>query len=363
MEANSPGNVRNKKKENIQGNFDFGSTLQLQNAVADMILAEGSTKKLKKEDYTIAWICALPVPEWRASRFLLDEVHHDVPLGQGARHQYVYGSMNQHNVVMGCLPTDQLGGLSAAAVASEMVSTFPSLRLALLVGIGGGVWSEENDVRLGDVVVSQPNRAEHHGGVLQYDYGKAVVGGGLELMGTLNLPQPLLLSALGKVQSGQPETEMFLEYLRSFESYKDRVTGEPAFAKPSGPDVLFNPDYVHLKGERNCRKCETEQQVHRSERRYREPMVHYGLIASGNQVMKDGIQRDVICRKLGGHVICFEMEAAGLANQISCLVIRGICDYCDSHKNKSWQSYAAAVSASWAKELLRNISPVDVQGM
>lgn len=35
-----------------------------------------------------------------------------------------------------------------------------------------------------------------------------------------------------------------------------------------------------------------------------------------------------------------------------CLVIRGICDYADSHKNKIWQPYAAAVAAAYAKELL-----------
>jgi nucleoside phosphorylase len=46
------------------------------------------------------------------------------------------------------------------------------------------------------------------------------------------------------------------------------------------------------------------------------------------------------------------MEAAGLMNDFPCLVIRGICDYADSHKNKEWQGYAAAVAAAYAKELL-----------
>ncbi|KAH7205642.1 ankyrin repeat-containing domain protein [Fusarium oxysporum] len=40
-----------------------------------------------------------------------------------------------------------------------------------------------------------------------------------------------------------------------------------------------------------------------------------------------------------------------------CLVIRGICDYSDSHKNKGWQEYAALVAASYAKELLTSIPP------
>ena len=51
-------------------------------------------------------------------------------------------------------------------------------------------------------------------------------------------------------------------------------------------------------------------------------------------------------------VLCFEMEAAGLMLDFPCLVVRGICDYADSHKNKIWQKYAAATAAAFAKELL-----------
>jgi hypothetical protein len=46
------------------------------------------------------------------------------------------------------------------------------------------------------------------------------------------------------------------------------------------------------------------------------------------------------------------MEAAGLMNQLPCLVIRGICDYADSHKSKRWQDYAALTAAAYAKILL-----------
>ena len=42
----------------------------------------------------------------------------------------------------------------------------------------------------------------------------------------------------------------------------------------------------------------------------------------------------------------------GLVDTFPCLVIRGICDYADSHKNKIWQPYAAATAAAYAKELL-----------
>ena len=76
--------------------------------------------------------------------------------------------------------------------------------------------------------------------------------------------------------------------------------------------------------------------------------------------MRNGIDRDRISRELGG-VLCFEMEAAGLMNTFPCLVIRGICDYSDSHKNKDWQAYAAATAAAYAKELLGEIELVVVE--
>ena len=87
--------------------------------------------------------------------------------------------------------------------------------------------------------------------------------------------------------------------------------------------------------------------------------VHYGTIASGNQVMKDAAERDRVSAELGG-VLCFEMEAAGLMNNFPCLVIRGISDYADTHKNYQWQAYAAGTAAAYAKEVLSAIQPVDV---
>jgi hypothetical protein len=75
--------------------------------------------------------------------------------------------------------------------------------------------------------------------------------------------------------------------------------------------------------------------------------------------MRYARERDDISKKLGG-VLCFEMEAAGLMDRFPCLVIRGICDYADSHKNKTWQPYAAAAASAYAKELLSTISAAEV---
>ena len=94
--------------------------------------------------------------------------------------------------------------------------------------------------------------------------------------------------------------------------------------------------------------------IHRNPRTSGEPQIHYGLIASGNQVIKHGKTRDRLAKEHG--MLCFEMEAAGLMNQLPCLVIRGICDYSDSHKNKQWQGYAALTAAAYAKILLSVVS-------
>jgi nucleoside phosphorylase len=115
-------------------------------------------------------------------------------------------------------------------------------------------------------------------------------------------------------------------------------------------DRLFDAASDHYGLGNTCDNCETSRLVTRPARHRHDPIIHYGLIASGNQVIKHGGTRDKLGQELG--ILCFEMEAAGLMDSFPCLVIRGICDYADSHKNKQWQGYAAATAAAYAKELL-----------
>ena len=119
-------------------------------------------------------------------------------------------------------------------------------------------------------------------------------------------------------------------------------------------DQLYQTTYDHPKTNATCEMCDPQEQVQRERRENTNPQIHYGNIASSNQVMKHGVTRDQLCKELD--VLCFEMEAAGLMPDFPCLVIRGICDYSDSHKNEKWQRYAAATAAGFAKELLGVIS-------
>jgi nucleoside phosphorylase len=217
-----------------------------------------------------------------------------------------------------------------------------------MVGIGGGVPSGKADIRLGDVVVSKPTRDS--GGVIQYDYGKTVTGGSFERTGVLNKPPPLLLTAVSRLQA-----EHGLEPSRIPALLSEAVTRKPRMRESfaycgEDQDVLFDSEYDHPDFENTCNNCDTRSLVTRPSRASHDPVIHYGLIASGNQVMKHGYSRDNLARELD--VLCFEMEAAGLMDNFPCLVIRGICDYSDSHKNKQWQEYAAATAAAYGKELL-----------
>ena len=123
------------------------------------------------------------------------------------------------------------------------------------------------------------------------------------------------------------------------------------FAHPGTQyDCLYEAEYDHPEGNTTCSQCDRDRLVDREPRPSSEPVIHYGLIASGDQVMRHGTTRDRLRRDQ--NVLCFEMEAAGLMDTFRCLVIRGICDYADSHKNQRWQAYAAVTAAAYAKELL-----------
>src|SRR5271156_6262542 len=154
-------------------------------------------RRLRREDYNVGWVCALPI-ELAAAQEMLDEEHQDRPHDPNDTNLYTFGCIGEHNVVLACLPAGRIGTNSAAAVALQMKSKFTAIRFGLMVGIGGGVPSAESDVRLGDVVVSQPYM--EHGGVIQYDFGKTTPSGFMRT-GYLNTPPTVLLNALAKLQS------------------------------------------------------------------------------------------------------------------------------------------------------------------
>ncbi|KAM3560929.1 hypothetical protein MY1884_002648 [Beauveria asiatica] len=328
-----------------------------------------SRKALDSPDaYVVAWIAALPI-ERASAEAMLDE-EHAVPTGftrnQNDGNVYTWGCIGKHNIVIASLPAGVYGTTSAATTASSLLASLPSIRIGLLVGIGGGITrpEEDHDIRLGEVVVSQPDGAT--GGVCQYDLIKAKSGGIRELKSFLGRPPTVLLHALASIQAEHERKDSKIPFFLQEMLNKNPKMGRKSRKNPGychqgfDNDRFFKAPSSHVPGP-DCRGCDAADELHRDPRDTTDPDIHYGIIASGNTLIQDAATRDRILTDVGEDCICFEMEAAGLMNHFPCLVIRGICDYADSHKNDQWQRYASATAAAYAKELLAYVPAADVQ--
>ncbi|KAL4912062.1 hypothetical protein BDW62DRAFT_206857 [Aspergillus aurantiobrunneus] len=312
-------------------------------------------KQLRCEDYRVGVICALEF-EMSAIRYMLDNEHASLPSDRRDSNLYVLGELSGHNVVVVCLPGNQGKG-AAAAVSANMARTFPEIDLRLLVGIGGGVPSDKHDIRLGDVVISMPDGL--HGGVVQYDLGKDT-DERFALKGHLSPVPAILRSAVIKMQSDhRMRPSRINDFLMAMLQRGEQFS---SYKRPQTEDILFQGDSIHAVGYETCDSCDMNSTVHRPPRQDLSPHIHYGLIASGDRVMRSTNNARLATRDLG-NVLCFEMEAAGVLTEYPCLVVRGISDYADSHKNDSWQHYAAASAAACSKELLSYLDPGISDGM
>lgn len=123
-----------------------------------------------------------------------------------------------------------------------------------------------------------------------------------------------------------------------------------SFTRPDcATDRLFQVKHEQTQPEAVCH-CPTDWQVKRRPRDETCPLVHYGIIASGNSVVKNAAVREKLRQMTGA--LAFDMGAAGLMQTFPTLVIRGICDYSDSHKSDMWHGYAALAASAYAKELV-----------
>ncbi|KAI1178571.1 ankyrin repeat-containing domain protein [Nemania sp. FL0916] len=315
------------------------------------------------DDYTIGWLCALDT-EYTAAQTILDEKYDNVhALPPHDNNTYALGRVGRHYVVIAVLPHWEPGLVSAANAASHMVRSFPNLRVGLMVGIGGGAPTSTRDIRLGDVVVSSAGYG--HGGVFQYDYGRTIQNRGFFETGFLNKPPACIMTAVTALKSqyemvGHQFQETIANILHRYPKLRNRYQRPPA-----STDLLYRSDVIHV--DNNGEDCETScgddasKLIIRDPRPANEddPSIHYGLIASSNQLMMDASIRDELSEDR--EVLCFEMEAAGLMNQFPFLIVRGICDYSDTHKNLLWQGFAALTAAAYTKDLLSKFAPERVE--
>ncbi|KAJ2987613.1 hypothetical protein NUW58_g4405 [Xylaria curta] len=303
------------------------------------------TPTLRYDDYTIGWICALGV-ETEAAMYMLDTRHRGVfPFVHGDDNQYIPGEIAGHKVVIACLPRGSQGSVSAATLVTQMRQSFKRLQYGLMVGIGGGVPGRDlnPDIRLGDVVVARSSdKSIGPPGVIGYELGAETVEG-FSLRDWQAPTHPRLRNAIEYIER-DTEVEGTLEFLHHLEIFPTRINGKQFLHPGAEQDQLYEGDHV-------------SNLVQRQPRGSQDPVVHYGLIASGNKLVKNAELRDKLRDKYG--IICFEMEAAGIMNTLPVAVIRGICDYADSRKNDKWRRYAAATAAAYAKALLKTLPALE----
>ncbi|KAF2822340.1 purine and uridine phosphorylase [Ophiobolus disseminans] len=318
----------------------------------------------KNHQFTIGWICPLPL-EKEAARLVLDEEYPQ----EEVQYQNVYylgGCIGEHKVVIGV--QRRIGLTGAAILAEKMRAGFPNIKYFLLVGIAGGVprygpAGAVSEIVLGDVVVSSPRG--NHGGVLQYDKGAWEGQGQLNYRGHTNGVPGDLMAAVNNFRAEGWSKTNITEVLKQMRGKLNQEQKHQYDDPGPGRDRLFQDTYEHKGTELNdCKTCcdadYVDSRYDRGDRATRlvdRPSVHFGNIASSNQLQISAVERNRVQQE--HDVICFEMEAAGVMDEYPCVVVRGICDYADSHKNKGWQNYAAATAAAYAKGLLSRIPAVD----
>lgn len=347
-------------------------------------------------DFEIAIICALPL-EASAVEALFDKFWEDDVFkygkARGDPNAYTTGVIGRHNVVLAHMPN--MGKISAAGLAASLNSSFTGIKLALIVGICGGVPSGldgKREILLGDVIMSEA--------LVQYDLGRQYP----DVFERKDTPEDNLgraniaiRSILRKLQTDRGCQRIGDQIIRHLAGLTQKVKD----ARYPGPeaDVLFEPSYRHIHRDDDtvCPNCientlrahevcedafrmschelgcdpsrrivrrrlsrlrnmlDTEDTGDTQSVEIHRPQIHIGRMGSGDTVMKSGEHRDRIARR--HRVIAFEMEGAGVWDYFPSLVIKGVCDYADSHKKKEWQVYAATTAAACTKAFLDEWAP------
>ncbi|KAK3377133.1 nucleoside phosphorylase domain-containing protein [Lasiosphaeria ovina] len=349
----------------------------------------GDIRPQSRDEFRVAILCALP-PEAEAVLDLFDCFWDDDcdAYGKAANdpNDYRTGRIGQDHVVL-CITG--VGKARAATATSFLLSSYTRVQRAFVVGICGGVPRPNRhdagaEILLGDVIISSA--------VVQFDLGRRYHGGYFEIrtstqdrLGNADPSLAAQLRSLHTIHNKDRLEECAARFLSELQEKRPGQYDYPGTAQ----DRLYPSNYHHrhrgtepcgCTDERPCAAatmvpcpdvgCEetmivTPRQQPAQKRQLegarktlgtqaQAPAVHIGSIASGDTVMKSAEVRDQIAEAHG--VIGFEMEAAGVWDlpQLACVVVKGVCDYADSHKNKTWQSFASAAAASVMKGMLRH---------
>ncbi|KAK2684397.1 hypothetical protein QWA68_016789, partial [Fusarium oxysporum] len=305
-----------------------------------------------RRGFELAIICALPL-EADAIEALFDYYwdSNGPPFGKAAHdtNSYLTGVIGCHNVVLVRMPG--IGKAHAAAAASSCRASFPNVKIALVVGVCGVAPFKRNgeEIVLGDVVISE--------GIIQYDFGRRLPDQFVPkegLLDSLGRPNQEIRGVLAQAKGISGRQLLVSEMIRSLSILRQNPEFRAEYPGVAY-DRLFEASYRHSEDQKPCEQVGCNGKLVprcrlQATRPDPIPAIHFGLMASGDLVMKSGEDRDheVEARD----IVAFEMEGAGVWDTLPCIVIKGACDYADSHKSKVWQRYAAATAAACAKAFL-----------
>jgi nucleoside phosphorylase len=306
----------------------------------------------------------------------------------GDMNSYRTGRIGRHNIVL--LLLSGMGKVHAAHAAANLYSSFTRLRLVLLVGGCAAVPRiNDADIVLGDVIISTR--------VIQYDFGRKYPSGFIRkdtVEDNLSKPQKEIRNMLTALQTPEIKNKLLQKTADLLIDLQKTSAVNGYGIKHQYPgvreDKLYEANYSHKHRITNCAICSAANNVvcdaamqstcedlgceksHLVGRQkianklrlcqigdasHQNPDIFFGAIGSGDTVMKSGEERDALAQK--ENIIAFEMEAAGIWEEVPSIVIKGVFDYGDSHKNKQWQAFASATAACAARAVIERFAWTD----
>ncbi|KAL3474043.1 nucleoside phosphorylase domain-containing protein [Aspergillus californicus] len=360
--------------------------------------AQKPVRPSTRDEFEVAIVCALPL-EFNAVSALIDELWDEdgdyYGKADGDTNMYTTGRIEKTNIVLVLL--SGMGKVNAATAAANLRSSYSGLQLALVTGICGGVpyIGESEELLLCDVIISKR--------IIQYDFGKQYPD---EFATTTTVEDSLgraskhIRSLLAVFETDLGRDRLERKTAIYLQQIQERTSGNHRRARYKYPgashDRLFQAHYqhkhhgspqcscadTHNHPRRVCKEsrtlpcdhlgCDSRYLVHRERlelkrqleaagrsKEAQAPAIHIGSIGSGDAVIKSGEDRDKLAERHG--LAAFEMEGAGVWEEVPCIVVKAVCDYADSHKNKTWQHFAAATAASTVKALLERYTQTGKQ--